>query len=108
MAIRALTRDEFEQFGATRVTLNGRARKAVEWFADDAGALLGSIACQSSDLNSSFMILKRAIYGRFNMIHLETGCRDADHARRLLFARMEAILGADGAVSAAPLSEPIQ
>jgi hypothetical protein len=39
------------------------------------------------------------------MIHLETGCRDADHARRLLFARMETILLAGPAPTIPPSAE---
>jgi hypothetical protein len=98
MAIRAVTRQEFDRFGATRLTLNGRTRTVVEWFADDTGVLLGSVACHESDHDWSFMVLKRDIYGKFHVVHLETHCRDVDDARRLLFERMAIVLGASDAV----------
>jgi hypothetical protein len=101
MAIRALSRQEFARFGATRLTLNGRSRTVVEWFADETGVFIGTIACQESDLDWSFMILQRNLYGRFHIFHLESGCLDVDRARRLLFDRMEAAL-ALLAESAAP------
>jgi hypothetical protein len=95
MVIRAVTRPEFEEFdrfGAPRLTLNDPTRRAVEWFVDDTGVLLGSIACSETSLEWSFMILRRDSHGRFHAIHLETGCRDVDHARRLLFKKMESAL----------------
>jgi hypothetical protein len=95
MAVRALTRQEFEafdRFGAPRLTLNDHTRKTVEWFVDDTGVLLGSIACSEPSLEWSFMILRRDSQRRFHAIHLETGCHDVDHARQLLFEKIGSVL----------------
>jgi hypothetical protein len=37
MAIRAVSRQDFDRFGASGVTLTPVTGQAVEWFADDSG-----------------------------------------------------------------------
>ena len=93
MTIRALSRQEFERFSPTGAAPDDRNHKAVEWFADDAGLLYGTI---ESDLDCSFRIVRRDIHGKFHMLHLETGCRDVGHARRLLFEKMASVLATGG------------
>jgi hypothetical protein len=82
MAIRAVSRQEFDRFGATRVTINGVTHKAIEWFADDTGVVIGAIAYDESALGWAFVILARDIYGNFRAFNLETGLGDLDDTRR--------------------------
>jgi hypothetical protein len=94
MAIRGVTRQEFEEFdrfGAARLMLNDHTRRTVEWFVDETGVLLGSIAWSQTSLDWSFMALRRDSHRMFHAIHLETGCHDVDHAR-LLFEKIETVL----------------
>ena len=92
MAIRALSRQEFDRFRSTRVTLNGPTSTALEWFADDAGVILGAIVYHESALDWSFVILTRDTDGDFRTLDRGTGLHSLDEARRLLFSRMETAL----------------
>jgi hypothetical protein len=66
MAIRTLSRQEFDRFRSARTTMARRLTdKAVEWFADDMGAVLGAIAYDEGDLDWSFVILGRDNHGQF-------------------------------------------
>jgi hypothetical protein len=101
MAIRALSRQEFDRFRSAQRTLASLTRKAVEWFADDTGDVIGAIADHhGSDLNWSFVALGRHLDGNFRVFALDFGFPSADDARRLLFAKMETALGTDEALAA--------
>jgi hypothetical protein len=90
VAIRALSMQEFDRFGAGRVSLNGLTHKAIEWFADDAGIVLGAIAYHPVNLEWSYVIMGRDIYGKFGALDLDTGLCDLDVVRRLLLEKMTA------------------
>jgi hypothetical protein len=94
MGSHALSRQQFETFGATRVTRNGPVRQIVEWFADQSGVLLGTIADEEAALEWSFIILERDINGKFHIVHCEARCPSLDQARRVLFDKMETVLAA--------------
>jgi hypothetical protein len=89
MTIRALSREEFDKFGSAQLTLRGLTRKAVEWFADDVGNLLGAVADHRPALDWSFVALGRDQSGKFRVIALDFGYQDQDVARGVLFATME-------------------
>ena len=88
MAVRALSIQEFEKFGAARVTVDGLTLRAVEWFADDGGVVLGVIAYHPADLAWALVILGRDIYGKFRALDRDRGLRDLDEARRTLVEKM--------------------
>src|SRR5687768_13931429 len=92
MAIRALFRQEFDRFSASQSVLDDLTSKAVEWFADDTGAVLGAIAHHVSDLNWSFVVLGRNHHADFRAIYLDFGFWNADDARGVLFKKMESAL----------------
>ena len=92
MAIRALSRQEFDRFGATCVTLHDPVHKAVEWFVDDAGVVLGAIVFHESARDWSFVNSIRDTHGAFRVLDVDSGLRSVDEARRLLSARMETAL----------------
>jgi hypothetical protein len=62
--------------------------KAVEWFADDMGAVLGAIAYNERDLDWSFVILGRDNHGQFCVLDRDVGLYDLNDARRLLVEKM--------------------
>jgi hypothetical protein len=92
MAIRAVFRPEFDRILPTQSMLNDFSSKAVEWFADDAGNVLGVIAHHKPTPNWSIVVLGRGHQAHFRALHLDFGFRNCDDARRLLFEKMEATI----------------
>jgi hypothetical protein len=88
MAIRALSLQEFNRFRAARSILALLTDKAVEWFADDTGRVLGAIACHRFHSAWSFIVLGRDTAGSFRGIASDTGLRGVDEARRRLMENM--------------------
>jgi hypothetical protein len=82
MAIRALTQLEFETLAST---IHG----AVEWFADDANAVLGIIIHYPFDRVWSFQILRLDHSDTFSLYDFDAGSSNADEARRALVEKME-------------------
>ena len=92
MAIRALFKQEFDRFSAAQSELEDLTSRAVEWFADDTGSVLGAIAHHVSDLNWSLVVLCRNHHANFRAIYLDFGFWNADDARCVLFEKMESAL----------------
>jgi hypothetical protein len=93
----SLSKQEFDQLLTTPATSRSVLRKAVEWFADDTGLVVGAIALHDSNL-WSFVVL-RHVRGAFRAMGLDYGFNGPDHARRLLRARMERTLVSNSAES---------
>src|SRR5258708_6043775 len=92
MVIRTLSRQEFNWFGSARSALARLTGTPVEWFADDTGSVFGAIVRDRSAPDWSFVILVGDINGQFRALHFDTGLRNVEDARRLVPARMEAVL----------------
>jgi hypothetical protein len=88
MPIRALTIQEFDRFRSARSTLARPTDQAVEWFADDAGVVLGAIAYNQVDLQWSFVVWGRDHHGKFRALDRDAGLSVLDDARRLLVEKM--------------------
>jgi hypothetical protein len=94
MAIRALSKQEFERFGLPSWTLARLTDHAIAWFADEAAPIVGAIAPHGSEFDWSFVILKRDHYGKVRALDLTFGIRDPEAARQRLFERMTTALEA--------------
>jgi hypothetical protein len=92
MGIHALSRQEFDRFSSTQLTLAAFTTAAVEWFADDTGLVLGAVTHREADRHWSFVVLVRDSHGQFGPLTLQFGAWNAGEARRLLLARMNAAL----------------
>ena len=93
MAIRALSRREFDRFRPTRLPVAGLLIEEVEWFADDDGIVIGVITRFSSDHDWSIAVLGRDTRcGRFRAFDADASFARLDTARLLLFAKMEMAL----------------
>ena len=92
MAIRALHRQEFDRFAFAQAALCEFTGQAVEWFADDSGLVLGSLAHHESDPNWSYVVLSRDTSGQFRSRYVQFGARNANEARGVLLATMETAL----------------
>jgi hypothetical protein len=94
MAIRTLSRQEFDRFGSPSGTLAQLTTHAIAWFADDVAPIVGAIAPHGSARDWSFVILKRDRYGKVRAVDLTLGIRDPEAARHRLFERMTTALEA--------------
>jgi hypothetical protein len=101
MAICALSPREVDRFNSARAIMAGHTNRAVEWFADDTGAVLGGIAFDQDDLEWSLVVLWRDHQGRFHAVARDTGLPVLDDARRLVIEKMTMALATDDQVSAA-------
>lgn len=107
MTIRALSLQEFARFNAARARVARHTDQAVEWFADDAGTLLGAIAYHHLNLDWSLVVLRRDDDGTFQAIYRAAGLRILDDARCLLIEQMETAGTTAGAtVGSLAVSEP--
>jgi hypothetical protein len=88
MAIRALTLQEFERFNSARATVARDTDLAVEWFADDADAVLGAIAYHHVDLQWSLVVMGRDSHGTFRVLDRVARLDVLDNARCLLVEKM--------------------
>jgi hypothetical protein len=89
MAIRTLSTREWDRFRPARTTMAQRLTDhAVEWFADDTGAVLGAIAYETPDLAWSVVILGRDTLGQFCAFDRDISIGRLVDARRLLVDRM--------------------
>ena len=93
MAIRAVSRQEFDRFRPTRLPIAGLAIEEVEWFADDEGIVIGVITRFSLDRDWSIAVLGRdTTRGTFRAFDADANFCRLDTARLLLFAKMEMAL----------------
>jgi hypothetical protein len=93
MAIRAVSRGEFDRFLPTRLPIGGLAIEEVEWFADDQGIVIGVITRISRDPDWSIAVLGRDTKrGTFRAFDADASFARLDTARLLLFAKMEMAL----------------
>ena len=65
---------------------------AVEWFAEDTGAVLGAIAYHPSDLAWSLVVMERLHDDQFHVCDRAAGLPALDDARRLLSEKMASAL----------------
>jgi len=88
MAIRALSLQEFDRLNAARAAVRRHTDTAVEWFADDTGAILGAIAYHHFDLDWSIVVFGRDDTGDFRRLDRCAGLTILDDARHLLVNKM--------------------
>jgi hypothetical protein len=89
MAIRTLSLQEFDRFRSARTILARRLTdKAVEWFVDETGGVLGAIAYDEHALDWSFVILGRDLQGKFCAFDRDIGTDGLENTRRLLVEKM--------------------
>jgi hypothetical protein len=94
MTIRAISRQDFDSFVTSGDASALVSRQAVEWYADDAGVVVGVIAYDESDFDSLVLVLRRDHAGTFRSLGTDVCLRDRDDARGLLLARMRTALRA--------------
>jgi hypothetical protein len=86
---------------SARAAVAPHTDKAVEWFADDTGAVLGAIAYHHCDLEWSFVVFGETSTARSVRFIGTPVCASFDDARRLLVEKM-AMAAATGDQGSSP------
>src|SRR5688572_21411739 len=89
MAIRSVTKQEFNKFKPARSPMSLTMIQEVEWFADDAGNVIGVLAQDKFDKDWSVAVLGRDERGSFRFIDGTTCIQNQSDARTELKKRME-------------------
>jgi hypothetical protein len=92
MTIHALSPWDFDRFNSARATVARHTDTAVEWFADDTGAVLGAIAYHHLNLEWSLVVLGKDRHGKFCTVEHDSGLHILDEARRLVVEKMAVAL----------------
>jgi hypothetical protein len=92
MGIRSVSREEFDAYGPVRAPNIDEIVEEAEWFADDAGILIGVLAFDKADKDYFIAVLGRDAHGDFRAIDVESCVKDIGEARRQLLSMMEKTL----------------
>jgi hypothetical protein len=94
MAIRPVSRQEFDRFRPTRLPVTDLPIEEVEWFADDHGIVIGVITRFSpDDADWSIAVLGRdTTRGTFRAFDADANFGKLDSARMFLLSKMEMAL----------------
>ena len=87
--IRSISRTEFDSFQPSRAPAAEQMFDEVEWFADDAGFVIGVVARDRTDHDYFVGVLGRDQSGKFRAIDVESCIANVDDARSQLLAKME-------------------
>ena len=96
IAIRSISRYEFDAFAPTRSVIATMIMDEVEWFADEHGVVIGFIARDKSDNNWSVCVLGPDGLGNFRAIDAATDIGSHLEARSQLRMKMEGALASGG------------
>jgi hypothetical protein len=89
VAIRAVSRKEFDRFHPTRISVADLPIEEIEWFAEDDGIVIGVITRIAGDRDWSIAVLGRdTTRGPFRAFDADANCGKLETARRLLLAKM--------------------
>ena len=78
MAVKDVSRAEFNRLLPLHSTLEHLIGKEVEWFSDKTGNILATIALGDSNRGWNYVILKRNQMGKFHVC--DVGCNFYSHA----------------------------
>ena len=92
MPIRSITRAEFDAFDPYRAPEAELILDELEWFADDAGIVIGLIAIDKADHDHFVGVLGRDQRGTFRAIDVDSCIAEISVARTELMRRMEQAL----------------
>jgi hypothetical protein len=79
------------QFLPRRFNIDRFIGAEAEWFSDEAGNIIGTIAEGTADLHWGYAVLRRNDGGKYQFWDLETGIDSCDAARIQIVHAMEAI-----------------
>ncbi len=90
MAIKSITRAEFDVLMPTRPVLEGFTGRQVAWFTNDANDLLGAIDQDRTQRTWSYVVLEKDGQGKYRVREMKAGIENRTFAEdRLLQAMKE-------------------
>ena len=98
LPINLISLRQFDAFEPTRVPIAGVAWEELEWFADDAGNVIGVLTHDLKDDDWGYAVLGRDSNGVFRAIENDVSIERQDYARTRLIAEMERVAGTGRAV----------
>ena len=90
MAIKSISQGELDQFLPHRDAIGRFIGAEVEWFADEKGKVIGTVAEGPSSLGWGYVILRRNERGEYLFWDLKTRIGSCDAARVQMVRTMEA------------------
>ena len=93
LAIHPISLRQFDAFGPTRVPIAGVVWEELEWFADEAGNVIGVLTHDVKDDDWGYAVLGRDRNGVFRAIENDVSFERQDVARTRLVAEMERVAG---------------
>lgn len=93
LAINPISRQQFDAFEPARVPIGGVIWEEIEWFADEAGNVIGVLTYDSKDDDWGYAVLGKDNDGAFRAIENDVSIDRQDDARTRLVAEMERVAG---------------
>ena len=90
MAIKSISRGELQQFLPHRDAIGRFIGAEVEWFADEEGKIIGTIAEGTTSKDWGYVVLRRDERGGYLFWDLKTRIESCDAARVQIVRTMEA------------------
>jgi hypothetical protein len=91
MAIKTLSKAQFDAFNPARGPMIGAIATEKAWFADDAGNVIGTVLLDRTDNDWNYVILGRDERGAFRWIQGDSSFETRDRAEQKLIEAMAKI-----------------
>ena len=88
--IKNISQEEMDQLLPQRPNIDRFIGAEAEWFSDEVGNIIGTIAEGTMNVNWGYVVLRRDDTGKYRFWDLETGIESCDAARIQIVHGMEA------------------
>lgn len=88
--IKNISQEEMAQFLPHRLNIDRFIGAEAEWFSDEVGNIIGTIAEGSTNIHWGYVVLRREENGKYRFWDLETRIESCDAARIQIVRAMEA------------------
>jgi hypothetical protein len=91
MAINRISRDEFNSYNPARSPMAAVMTDETDWYADDAGNVIGTVLRDRTDSDWAYIIMGRDERGNFRCFALEASIAAEGASRDQLLAAMRKV-----------------
>jgi hypothetical protein len=88
--IKSISREDIDRFLPDRPNIDRFIGSEVEWFSDQVGNIIGTIAEGTTNTNWGYVVLRRDDSGKYHFWDLETRIDNCEAARIQIMRAMEA------------------
>jgi hypothetical protein len=89
VVIKSISQEEMDQFLPHRFNIDQFIGAEAEWFSDEVGNIIGTIAEGTTNMRWGYAVLRRDDGGKYQFWDLETGIESCDAARIQIVHAME-------------------